>query len=165
MQQLQPRDYTQRMTFAHEMQAIFEQNDNLILCISDEAHFYLDGMVNQQNCHYWASENLKQLHKRLLHSPKMMVWCTMDKTGVISPYFFKDDNRNVVTLNSEHYIEMINNFFLSKLDENVFPSNMCGFNRMGQQPTQLEHQWTLFALSFLVTSFPGLATFMTFSVP
>lgn len=31
------------------MKAISEANDNLILLISNEAHFHLNGMVNQQN--------------------------------------------------------------------------------------------------------------------
>ena len=113
VQQLPLGDYTQRVTFAHEIQAIFEQNDYLILCMSDEAHFHLNGMVIQHNCRYWAYENPKQLYERPLHSPKVTVWCAMDKTGVIDPYFFEDDN--AVTVNSECYTEMINNFFLSEL--------------------------------------------------
>ena len=122
VQQLKPRDYAQQVTFAYEMQAIFEHNDNLILCMSDKAHFYLSGMVNQQNCHYWASENPKQLHERLLHSPKVFgaLWAKL------------------------------------VYDKNVFSSDMCGFNRIGQWPTQLEHQRMLFTLSSLVTLFPGL---------
>ena len=83
--------------------------------MSDEAHFHLDGMVNQQNCNYWASENPKQSHDRPLPSPKVTVWCTMDKTGIIGSYFFKENNGNAVTINSEHYIKMINNFFLPEL--------------------------------------------------
>ncbi|KAK7086640.1 hypothetical protein SK128_008212, partial [Halocaridina rubra] len=30
--------------------------------MSDEAHFHLNGMVNQQNCRYWALENPRELH-------------------------------------------------------------------------------------------------------
>ena len=111
VQQLKPGDYAQRVTFAHEMQAIFQHNDNLILCMSDEARFHLNGMVNQQNCRYWASENPKQLHGRRLHRPKVTVWCAMGKIGVIGSYFFEEDNGNAVNVNSERYIEMINNFF------------------------------------------------------
>ncbi|GBL99095.1 hypothetical protein AVEN_64097-1 [Araneus ventricosus] len=49
------------------MEAIFEQNDNLILSMSDETRFHLNIKVNQQNCRYWASENQKELHERPLY--------------------------------------------------------------------------------------------------
>uniref|UniRef100_A0A146LES1 DUF4817 domain-containing protein n=1 Tax=Lygus hesperus TaxID=30085 RepID=A0A146LES1_LYGHE len=71
VQQLQPGDYAQRMNFAREMEALIDQNENLILFMSDEAHFHPNTMVNQQNCRYWANENPQQLHERPLHSPKV----------------------------------------------------------------------------------------------
>ena len=71
----------------------------------------------------------------------------MGKIGVIGLYFFEEDNGNAVNVNSERYIEMITSFYLS-YDETVFPSDVCGFNRMGRRPTQLEHQWTLFSPLF-----------------
>lgn len=52
--------------------------------MSDEAHFHLNGMVNQQNYGYWTSENSKLMHQRPLLSPK--VWCAV--TGLC---FFVDE--------------------------------------------------------------------------
>ena len=56
---------------------MFEENENLTLIVSDEAHFHLNGTVNKQNFRYWASENPRELHQRPLHSPKVIVWCGM----------------------------------------------------------------------------------------
>ena len=42
----------------------------------------------------------------------MTFWCVVGKAGVVGPYFFEDHNGKAVTVNSERYIEMINNFFV-----------------------------------------------------
>jgi hypothetical protein len=31
--------------------------DDVIILMTDEAHFHLSGYVNKQNFHYWAEEN------------------------------------------------------------------------------------------------------------
>jgi hypothetical protein len=82
--------------------------------MSDEAHFHLDGSVNKQNCRYWAAENPRQLHQRPLHSPKVTVWCGVTKFGIVGPYFFEEDKTSL-TVNSAHYVEMLNNFLLPEL--------------------------------------------------
>lgn len=56
--------------------------------MSDEAHFYVSGTVNQQKCRYWALENPRELHEWPLHSPEVIAWCAKGKAAVISPYFF-----------------------------------------------------------------------------
>lgn len=72
-------------------------------------------MVNQQNCRSCALENPTEPQERPLHSPKITVWSTFEKVIVIGPYFFEDHNENSVTVNSECYIEMRNNFFVLEL--------------------------------------------------
>lgn len=113
------------------MKAIFEANYNVILLMSDEAHFHLDGIVNQQNCRYWALENLRELHERPLHSPKVTVWCAVGKAAVIGPYFFEDNNGNAVTVNSERYTEMINKFFVLELRRKRVPIRRVWFQQDG----------------------------------
>jgi len=54
------------------------------------------------------------VHERLLHSPKVMVWCATGKVGVIGPYFF-EENGITTTVNSARYIDMINNFLEPEL--------------------------------------------------
>lgn len=50
VQQLKPNDYANRQAFAETMIALM--TDNIIVMMSDEAHFHLDGYVNKQNFHY-----------------------------------------------------------------------------------------------------------------
>ncbi|CAI6353807.1 unnamed protein product [Macrosiphum euphorbiae] len=99
VQQLKPTDYHQRSEFALEMLSLFEVNDDILLFMSDEAHFHLDGFVNKQNCRYYAAENPQSLHERPLHSPKVTVWCALSKKLIIGPYFFEEQG-NTVTVNS-----------------------------------------------------------------
>lgn len=114
VQQLNEQDFPQRLQFCRQMLTIFEENENLIFLMSDEAHFHLNGFVNKQNCRYWAERNPHQLHERPLHSPKVTVWCAVGKVGVIGPYFF-EENDAAVTVTADRYIAMLNTFFIPEL--------------------------------------------------
>ena len=107
-------DYPQRLNFAKQMLALYEQNEDLEVILSDEAHFHLNGSVNKQNFRYWASENPRQLQENPLHSLKVTVWCAIGRFGVVGPYFF-EENDITVTVTSQRYINMINNFFIPEL--------------------------------------------------
>ena len=119
------------MNFTREMEALIDQNENLILFMSDEAHFHLNSMVNQQNCHYWANENSQQFHEKPLHSPKVTVWYAVSQACIIGPYFFEDGNGRAVTVNSERYVEMITNFFLPELRRRRVPIRRVWFQQDG----------------------------------
>ena len=69
---------------------IFEENEGLTLIMSDEAHFHVNGTVNKQNFRYWASENPRELHQPPLHSPKVTVWCGLEKCGIFCSFFFEE---------------------------------------------------------------------------
>ena len=49
VQQLNPRDYQQRLSFCHTMLDMFEENEDLTLIMSDEVHFHQNCTVNKQN--------------------------------------------------------------------------------------------------------------------
>ena len=49
LQQLNPQDYQQRLSFCHTMLDMFDENENLTPIMSDEVHFHLNGTVNKQN--------------------------------------------------------------------------------------------------------------------
>ncbi|GFW24275.1 uncharacterized protein TNCV_605251 [Trichonephila clavipes] len=57
----------------------------------DEAHFWLNGYVNKQNCHIWSEANLQVYVETPLHPEKLTVWCDLWAGGIIGPYFFKID--------------------------------------------------------------------------
>jgi hypothetical protein len=77
--------------------------------MSDEAYFHLNGTVNKQNLRYWAAENPRDIHERPFHSARVTVWYAVAPFGVIGPYFFEEDGVTV-TVNSDRYIHMLNNF-------------------------------------------------------
>jgi hypothetical protein len=65
---------------------------------------------------YWSHNNLRELHQRPLHSPKVTVWCAIFDFGVWGPYFFEGDNITV-TVTSDQYCAMLENILRPKLDD------------------------------------------------
>ena len=63
VQRLLPSDSVQCRLFCERMLEIIA-SDDVILLMNDEVHFHLDGYVNNQNCRFWAAENLWELHQR-----------------------------------------------------------------------------------------------------
>jgi hypothetical protein len=65
VQELIECDVSNRKYFSERFLEILDDG-GLISCLlmTDEAHFHLSGYVNKQNVHYWAEENLCQLHQR-----------------------------------------------------------------------------------------------------
>ncbi|GFU98937.1 DUF4817 domain-containing protein [Trichonephila clavipes] len=61
------------------------------ILFSDEAHFWLNGYVNKQNCHIWSEANPQVYVETPLHPEKLTVWCSLWAGGIIGPYFFKND--------------------------------------------------------------------------
>lgn len=117
VQQLLPRDLNQRMEFCTKFLEMIEAQPQFLshFIMSDEAHFHLSGYVNKQNFRYWAQENPRLLHQHPLHSEKVTVWCGVSSFGIFGPYFFQDDNGRAVTVTSERYVAMLNDFLLPML--------------------------------------------------
>ncbi|GFX20493.1 uncharacterized protein TNCV_3488501 [Trichonephila clavipes] len=61
------------------------------ILFSDEAHFWLNGYVNKQNCGIWSEANPQVYVETPLHKEKLTVWCALWAGGIIGPYFFKND--------------------------------------------------------------------------
>ncbi|GFT04848.1 uncharacterized protein TNCV_2849831 [Trichonephila clavipes] len=59
--------------------------------VDDEAHFWLNGYVNKQNCRIWSEANPQVYVETPLHPEKLTVWCALWAGGIIGPYFFKND--------------------------------------------------------------------------
>ena len=107
------------------------QDDLALIITSDEAHFHLDGYVNKQNCRYWSTENPRELHQKSLHSQKVTVWSALSKAGIIGPYFFEDEYGQAVTVNSERYVAMLQDYFIPHLEENEFDIPNIWFQQDG----------------------------------
>ncbi|GFV25815.1 hypothetical protein TNCV_3867851 [Trichonephila clavipes] len=50
---------------------------------SDEAHFWLNGYVNKQNCRIWSEANPQVYVETPLHPEKMTVWCALWAGGIL----------------------------------------------------------------------------------
>ena len=88
VQQMCEGDFIRRKKFCERMIDILEDDPNSVIVMSDEAHFHLNGYVNKQNFRYWATANLRELHERPLHSPKVTVWCGVTSAEVVGPLLF-----------------------------------------------------------------------------
>jgi len=121
VQELKPQDANQRLDFVNLAIERFSTFTNILF--SDEAHFHLNGNVNKQNCRYWSATNPKRKHQKPLHSPKVTVWAAMSARGIIGPYFFEDERGRAVTVNSERYVKMLEDFLVPQLE--IFP----GYNQ------------------------------------
>ncbi|GFV83465.1 uncharacterized protein TNCV_982281 [Trichonephila clavipes] len=90
-------------------------NRSLIGGGSDEAHFWLNGYVNKQNCRIWSEANPQVYVETPLHPEKLTVWCALWAGGIIGPYFKNDEGHNI-TVNGDRYRAMITNFFIPELN-------------------------------------------------
>ncbi|GFS85654.1 hypothetical protein TNCV_4759901 [Trichonephila clavipes] len=49
----------------------------------DEAHFWLNGYVNKQNCRIWSEANAQVYVETPLHPEKLTVWCALWAGGIL----------------------------------------------------------------------------------
>ncbi|GFU94998.1 transposable element Tc3 transposase [Trichonephila clavipes] len=61
------------------------------ILFSEEAHFWLNGYDNKQNCRIWSEANPQVYVETPLHPEKLTVWCVLWAGGIIGPYFFKNE--------------------------------------------------------------------------
>ncbi|GFU17442.1 DUF4817 domain-containing protein [Trichonephila clavipes] len=77
------------------------------ILFSDEAHFWLNGYVNKQNCRIWSEANSQVYVETPLHTEKLTVRCALWAGGIIDPYFFKNDEGHNVTVNGNRSRDLI----------------------------------------------------------
>ncbi|GFW30346.1 transposable element Tc3 transposase [Trichonephila clavipes] len=86
------------------------------ILFSDEAHFWLNGYVNKQNCRIWSEANPQVYVETPLHREKLTVWYAFWAGGIIGPYFFKNYEGHNVTVNGDRYRAKITNFFIPDMN-------------------------------------------------
>ncbi|GFW25480.1 uncharacterized protein TNCV_3722081 [Trichonephila clavipes] len=74
------------------------------ILFSDEAHFWLNGYVNKQNCRICSEANPQVYVETPLLPEKLTVWCALWAGGIIGPYFFKNDEGHNVTVNGDRAV-------------------------------------------------------------
>ncbi|GFW75370.1 hypothetical protein TNCV_4190241 [Trichonephila clavipes] len=54
-----------------------------VIRTSDEAHFWLNGYVNNQNCRIWSEANPQVYVETPLHPEKLTIWCALWAGGIL----------------------------------------------------------------------------------
>jgi len=52
-----------------------------------------------------------------MHPQRVTVWCGFRSGSIIGPFFFENEQGAAVTVNSERYCAMLNEFLLPKFEE------------------------------------------------
>ncbi|GFV10166.1 uncharacterized protein TNCV_3661181 [Trichonephila clavipes] len=104
------------MVAAQRLTQITPPAANRSTLATEEAHFWLNGYVNKQNCRIWSEANPQVYVETPLHPEKLTIWCALWAGGIIGPYFFKNDEGHNVTVNGDRYRAMITNFFIPELN-------------------------------------------------
>ena len=113
--------------------AFGEKRFSTKILFSDEAHFWLNGNVNKQNCRNWAEDQPQEVQELPLYPEKPTVWCGLWAGGIIGPYFFNnDDGRNAIA-------PWYRTFCYLKLKPLIMTT--FGFNRTVPLAIQLLKQW------------------------
>ncbi|GFX20348.1 hypothetical protein TNCV_3487061 [Trichonephila clavipes] len=86
-------DYMPKMVFYRRSRRRFvewAQNEIAVvpdfhkrILFSDEAHFWLNGYVNKQNCRIWSEANPQVYVETPLHPEKLTVWCALWAGGIL----------------------------------------------------------------------------------
>lgn len=87
------------------MNAILTKDASVLILMSGETRFYLDGYVNIQNGRYWASENPHQLHQKPIHSSKVTVWYGVSKIQIVGPYLFEEGEPQLPTSRTKRFTQ------------------------------------------------------------
>ncbi|GFW92358.1 hypothetical protein TNCV_3588781 [Trichonephila clavipes] len=69
-----------------KFESSFEANDSRRrdqLKEHHEAHFWLNGYVNKQNCRIWSEANPQVYVETPLHPEKLTVWCALWAGGIL----------------------------------------------------------------------------------
>ncbi|GFX14147.1 putative DD41D transposase [Trichonephila clavipes] len=56
---------------------------NATCLTNDEAHFWLNGYVNKQNCRIWSEANPQEYVETPFHPEKLTVWCALWAGGIL----------------------------------------------------------------------------------
>ncbi|GFV46103.1 uncharacterized protein TNCV_1256591 [Trichonephila clavipes] len=78
-------DYQARRRFVewaqNEIAVVPDFHERILF--SDEAHFWLNGYVNKQNCRIWSEANPQVYVETQLHPEKLTVWCALWAGGIL----------------------------------------------------------------------------------
>ena len=103
---LQQQDKEKRIEMCSWLNEKLEKTPSWLnhIWFSDEAHFHLNGAVNNHNNVFWGEEKPEEIGEKRLKGPKVTAFVAFNaKHGLLGPYWFEENGRTV-TINSERYI-------------------------------------------------------------
>ena len=82
---------------------------------SDEAHFDLNGYVNNKNCRIWVTENPHVYIEKPTQPKRDTVCCEFWSRGIIGSIFFENGQRVAITVNGDRYRVMLYEFLFTNI--------------------------------------------------
>ena len=112
-QELMEGDDVKRLAFCNKIEQMMQEGLNPgDIIFSDESHVYLKSSPNKQNTRSWGLSKPEKRTSVPLHSAKVTVWCGLNSTKVIGPFFFEDAvTGTALTITKERYTEMLIDIF------------------------------------------------------
>ena len=62
-------------------------------------------------------ENPHAYIEKPMHPKRVSLWCGFWSRGIIGPFFFENEQGEVVTVNDDRYRAMLNKFLFTKIEE------------------------------------------------
>ena len=136
-QELSPLAQEKRLAFAETFGAHVDAHRSVLpfIWLSDEAHFWLHGYVNKQNCRIWSTENPQAFLTKPLHPKRLTVWAALSSKGIIGPIFI-DGN-----VTGDSYQKMLKEEVIPALRNRRNFKNLF-FNKMERNFTQQPKHWS-----------------------
>ena len=109
---LQQQDKEKRIKVCNRLNRKLEQTLSWLnhIWFSDEAHFHLNGAVNNHNNVFWGESSPEGISEKHFKGPKVTVLVTFNaKHGLLGPYWFEENGRTV-TISSERYNAILDQF-------------------------------------------------------
>jgi len=109
---LNEEDISRRLAMCNLLHQKMEAHSDWInnVSFSDEAHFHINGAVNNHNNRFWGSETPDELKEKSLKGKKVTAFCALNgKYRVLGVYWFKE-NGKMVTITSGRYCTIMDQF-------------------------------------------------------
>ena len=120
VQKLLEDDYDRRLQFCEEMMRRCDENNRFPqnILFSDEATFYLNGVINRHNYRFWSQENPRWIFEAHTQRPqKVNVWAGIINNRILGPFFFEGN------LTAERYLDFLT-FELMPALAVIFPNEV-----------------------------------------
>ena len=123
---LQDHDKVKRVEMCEWFNTRLERSPGWLsqIWFSDEAHFHLNGAVNNHNNVFWGAERPDEISEKRLKGPKVTAFVAFNaRHGPLGPYWFEDEEGRTQTINSERYIGVIDEFH-ADLENKLTPGQL-----------------------------------------